>query len=86
MSTTINYIARTGNPATIIRETVARGVLIRNGIRKGSFTNICEGCEISKADTETIRVGAEQLSAYEDCTAAYCKLEDGTCISIERDN
>ena len=80
----INYIARTGNPATIIRETVARGVLIPD--LKGSLHSICEGCEISKADTETIRVAAEQLSFYGDCTSAYCRLEDGTSISIERDN
>ena len=82
MSTIINYIARTGNPATIIREVVARGLLVGNG----SLVSICAGCEISEADTETIRVAAEQLSFYGDCTSAYCRLEDGTNISIERDN
>jgi hypothetical protein len=84
MNTIINYIARTGNPATIIRETVARGVLIPT--LQGSLASICEGCGISEADTETIQVAAEQLSFYNDCITAYCKLEDGTCISIERDD
>ena len=84
MSTTINYIARTGNPATIIRETVARGVLIATF--QGPPISICKGYDLSEADTKTIKDAVEDLSFYNDCIAAYCRLEDGTNISIERDN
>jgi CRISPR/Cas system type I-B associated protein Csh2 (Cas7 group RAMP superfamily) len=81
---TTRFIVRDGGPATIVRAVYARGAIAEYGsiVR----ATLCERHGLSREDAEKIETAAADLVTYDDCTASWATLADGTRLCIERDN